>query len=323
MIDFVGLAIVLILTLAFGYLVKRAWGSKNKILKWAGVILGGLLTLIFAAAFIAAVIGTIRLNANLNASNPPSNVKVAGTAEQIAFGERYAKAWCVSCHSSDGGLPLRGSNFGAQIPFPFGTLYAANLTPAGEVKDWTDGEVIRAIREGVHKNGRPLIIMPAEGFKLLSDEDVQSVVAYLRSQSATESNTPPTSLNVIGAMLVNMGVLTNQPHNPKPVPKPAVGVTAEYGNYLTGIMFCRGCHGETLTGGTSFDGAQAPNLTLVIPQWTEEEFATAIRTGVLPGGKTLDPLKMPYKEISGFLTDTDLQALYQYLHSLPPSQASP
>ncbi len=319
MIDFIGLAIVLILAAAFGYLVKRAWGSKNTILKWAGVILGGLLTLIFAAAFIAAVIGTIRLNGNFNASNPASNVKVAANAEQLAWGEKYAK-FCAGCHSSNQQLPLSGNNFGKEIPMPIGTLYAPNLTPAGEIKDWSDGEVIRAIREGVHKSGRPLIIMPAEEFKALSDQDVQAVVAYLRSQPAVEPNTPANSLNVIGAILVNMGFLTNQPHL-ESVPKPAVAVNAEYGKYLKEIMVCSGCHGAKLTGGTAFDGSQAPNLTLVVPKWSQEEFVKAFRTGVLPGGEMLDNNKMPYKEFSDFATDTDLKALYEYLHSLPPTQA--
>ncbi len=321
MIDFVGLAIVLALALGCGYLVKRAWGSKNKILKWAGVVFAGLFTLIFAAAFIAALIGTIRLNANFNASNPASNVQVAASAEQLAFGEKYAK-FCAGCHSSNQQLPLSGNNFGGEIPLPIGTLYAPNLTPAGEIKNWTDGEVIRAIREGVHKSGRPLIIMPAEEFKALSDEDVKSLVAYLRSQPAVEPNTPPNNLNVIGAILVNMGVLTNQPHI-ESVPKPAVAVNAEYGKYLKEIMVCSGCHGENLTGGTAFDGSQAPNLTLVVPKWSEQEFTQVFRTGTLPGGEKLDNHKMPYQEFSDFATDTDLKALYQYLHSLPPTQASP
>lgn len=320
MIDFVGLAVVLILVLLFGYLAFRAWGSKNTILKWVGVVLAGLLTLVFAAGFVAAVIGTMKLNANYNASNPPSTVQVQATAEQLAFGEKYAR-FCAGCHSPDQTLPLRGNNFGSNIPIPIGTLYAPNLTPAGEIKDWTDGEVIRAIREGVHKNGRPLIIMPAEQFKALSDQDVQSVVAYLRSQPAVTPDTPPNGLNVVGAVLVNMGVLTNQPHLSQPVPKPASAPNAEYGKYLASILVCSACHGENLTGGTAFDGSVAPNLTLVIPQWSQEDFIKTFRIGVAPGGKVLDPSKMPYKDISEFATDVDLQALYQYLHALPPTQA--
>lgn len=318
MIDFIGLAVVLLLAVAFGYLVKRAWGSKNKILKWVGVIGAGLLTLVFAAAFIGALVGTMRLNQNFNASNPVSNVAVQATPEQLAWGEKYAK-FCAGCHSGNQQLPLSGNNFGKEIPIPFGTLYAPNLTPAGDIKNWTDGEVIRAIREGVHKSGRALIIMPSNEFHALSDEDVQGLVAYLRSQPAVEPNTPPTNMNVIGALLMNTGLLTNQPHI-EDAPKLAAAVNAEYGKYLADIMGCRGCHGEKLTGGTGFNGFPAPNLTEVIPQWTEEQFLTAFRTGALPGGAMLDNAKMPYKEFSEFATDTDLKALYLYLHGLTPSK---
>ncbi|TAH53693.1 MAG: c-type cytochrome [Chloroflexota bacterium] len=320
MIDFIGLAIVLLLAVAFGYLVKRAWGSKNKILKWVGVIGAGLLTLVFAAAFIGALVGTMRLNQNFNASNPVSNVTIQATPEQLAFGAKYAK-FCAGCHSGNQQLPLSGNNFGAEIPIPFGTLYAPNLTPAGNIKDWTDGEVIRAIREGVHKSGRALIIMPSNEFHALSDEDVQGLVAYLRSQPAVEPNTPPTSMNVIGALLLGAtGGLTRQPAITQPAPKPAVAVNAEYGKYVSEILVCRACHGEKLTGGAGFDGSPAPNLTEVIPQWTEEQFLTAFRTGALPGGAMLDNAKMPYKEFSEFATDTDLKALYLYLHGLTPSK---
>jgi len=321
MIDFVGLGIVLLLIVLFGYLAFRSWGSKNRILKWVGVILSGLLTVVLALVFVGALVGTSRLNANYNTSNPAPDLQVAATAEQIAWGEKYAK-FCADCHSSNRTLPLAGANFGGDIPIPMGTLYAPNLTPAGEIKDWTDGEIIRAIREGIHKNGRPLVIMPSDTFHHLSDEDVQGLVAYLRSQPAVEPNTPTNNLNVLGALLTNVRILENQPHITQPVPKPAIAPDAAYGEYLKTIFSCSGCHGENLAGGTTFDGEPAPNLTLVVPQWSEQEFITAFRTGVLPGGTKLNADKMPYPEFSEFMTDTDLQALYQYIHGLPPTQAS-
>lgn len=323
MIDFVGLAVILLLALAFGYLTKRAWGTKNKIVKWAGVVLAGLLTLIFAAGFIAAVMGTIQVNANYNASNPAPNVQVKATAEQLAWGEKYAKL-CAGCHSPNQQLPLSGNDFAGEAGFGFvGTLYAPNLTPAGDIKNWTDGEVIRAIREGVHQSGRSLIVMPSQEFHALSDEDVQGLVAYLRSQPAVEPNTPPSNLNVLGAtLLMAMGGLTHQPAITQPIAKPAVEANAQYGEYLANNLGCRSCHGEKLTGGVGFDGSPAPNLTLAIPQWTEEQFSAAIRTGALPSGVMLGNNKMPYKEFSDFMTDTDMKALYQYLHGLSPTQAS-
>ena len=145
--------------------------------------------------------------------------------------------------------PLVGRNFGEGGP-PVGRLHAPNLTPAGEIGDWSDGEVIRAIREGVHKSGRPLVIMPSEIFHDLSDTDVQAIVAYLRSQPAVQPATPPTKLNVVAALFIGAGVFHTSAQMPitQPLVAPAEGASADYGKYLVSILGCRACHGENLEG---------------------------------------------------------------------------
>ncbi len=50
--DVIALVVVLALAVLFGWLAKRAWGSKRGILKWPALALSGLLTLIFALAFV-------------------------------------------------------------------------------------------------------------------------------------------------------------------------------------------------------------------------------------------------------------------------------
>lgn len=132
-----------------------------------------------ATLLVLALVGFAKLNAHLD--NLVENIRVAGTPAQIARGEKLANAF-ASCHSPGIELPLSGSNFSVKFEIPpLGTLYAPNLTPSGDIQDWSDGEVIRAIREGVHKNGRALLIMPAGSYQNMSDDDVQDLVAYLRS----------------------------------------------------------------------------------------------------------------------------------------------
>jgi cytochrome c553 len=215
---------------------------------------------------------------------------------------------------------LVGQNFSHGGP-PVGTLYASNLTPAGETKNWSDGELIRAIREGVHKSGRPLIIMPSEAFRNLSDIDVQAIVAYLRSQSAVEPSTPPTQLNVLGALLIGAGMapISAQPPITHPIVAPAEGASAEYGQYLVSILGCRLCHGENLTGGMPGQpGPPAgPNLLVILTQWRVDEFIRTLRTGVDPYHHTLTE-GMPWRAVSTFASDTDLTAIYAYIHGLKP-----
>jgi cytochrome c553 len=329
MFDFVGVLILVILIALFAFLFVRSWGSKKAWLKWSGLVLAGLLTLLLTLVLVVAMIGFYKLNAS--PGNPVSNLKAGGTPEQLARAGRWA-GLCAECHSTQRALPLDGSaeNFfsGPNAP-PMGTMYPPNLTSAGPLKDWSDGEIIRAIREGVHKNGRPLIIMPAEVFHNISDTDVQALVAYLRSQPGVQHDTPENNFSTIGAILVGTGapIQTNQQPITQPVVSPPPGVSPEYGQYLVSIMACHICHGANLAGGTpgGFGPPPGPNLTVLVPKWSEADFTKTIRTGVDPTGKSLNPELMPWKALSSALSDDELKAVYAYMKGLqpiikPPSQ---
>ncbi len=326
MFDFPGVILLVALVAGLGFLTTRALKIKLAILKWIAVFFSGLLTLIPAALLVLALVGYANLNRHYD--NPAANIQVARTPAQIARGEKLANA-CTSCHTPENKLPLSGVNFGAKFDFPpmMGALYSPNLTPSGDISDWTDGEVIRAIREGVHKNGRSLLIMPAGNFKNLSDEDVQALVAYLRSQPATGGPTPQSSLSVIGAIFNNLSDFrTAQPPVGR-VTAPPAG-TPEYGKYLVDVIGCRDCHGSQLQGkiDSQIGPPGGPNLTLIIPQWTEEQFMTFFNSGTMPGGAKVPILtlksgfsepRMNWPGVRASTTDDDLKAMYAYLHGLP------
>lgn len=324
-VNIVSLLLLIALVVLFAWLAKRSWESKRAILRWVGLVLSVLVTLILAIVTVVALIGFFRVYAP--PGNPVAAIQVARTSDQIARGAKFA-GLCAGCHSSTGQTPLDGSKddflSGPGVP-PAGSLYPPNLTPAGEVKDWSDGEIVRAIREGIHKSGRPLIVMPAEEFHNLSDADVQAVVAYLRAQPAKpnkpQNDTPSNGLNLLGLLFIGGGLFPTsaQPPITQPVVAPPEGTSADYGKYLVSVVGCRGCHGQDLSGGTGGLGPPpGPNLTVLVPKWSQAEFVKTIRTGVDPTGKSLDPDMMPWKEISGFATDNDLAAIYSYVHGLTP-----
>lgn len=60
----------------------------------------------------------------------------------------------------------------------------------------------------------------------------------------------------------------------------------------------------------------AANLTVIVPNWSKEEFFSTMRTGVDNNGHQIRP-PMPWKTI-GKLDDVELEALYVYLHGLTP-----
>ncbi len=312
------LALVAVI-LFVGSLTRRAGRIKRAVLKWPAVLLAGLLTLMVALFTLVALVGFYKLYAN--PGNPVPNLKAAATPEQLAGAERYAHL-CMGCHSTTHDLPLDGAadNF-FSTRGPLGTLYPANLTPAGPLKDWSDAEIIRAIREGIDNSGQPLVVMPSEIFHHLSDSDVQALVAYLRSQPAVQHDTPDDNLNILGVFIVGAGLLQTSAQSSitQPVTAPPRAVTVEYGQYLVSITGCQSCHGADFAGGTpsKLGPPAGPNLIAIVSQMSPAAFIKEIRTGVDATGHTVDPNEMPYKQISAMYDDDQLEAIFTFLHGLP------
>ena len=200
MFDIPGIAILLLLAGGSGWLLQLAWRAGQPVVKWLGTALAGLLTLVLVAALGLATMGYWKLNRTHD--NPVPEVTIAVTAERVLRGERF-EPLCSSCHAGETGAPLAGRDFLSEGDAPpIGRMYAPNLTPT-HLADWSDGEIIRAIREGIHRHGRGLMIMPSNIFRNLSDADAEAIVAWLRSLEPVEPDTRPTRLNVFGAMLAN------------------------------------------------------------------------------------------------------------------------
>lgn len=317
--DFVGLAVVIALALLFAFLAYRAFTAQRLWVKLLGGLPAALLALIFGAAFGLALVGYNKLNAMR--PNPPSPLALQSTPQLVADGERFARS-CVGCHSGNGQLPMTGQDFfghDSEGP-PVGTLWAPNLTPV-HLGAWSDGEIIRAIREGVGREGRSLIIMPSAGFRNLSDDDVLALLAYLRAQPAAGEPSPPRRLNVIGAILFATilpdDLLSAQQPIAAPVIAPPRGPTATYGGYLVSLG-CQDCHGANLAGvPPGGDGPPpGPNLTTLPQRMSAEQFVALLRSGQYPDGRALSE-NMPWQDLASF-SDDNLLAIYAHLANQEP-----
>lgn len=317
MINIVVLSALLLLAGFFIFLAIRLKRSQRAWIKWPGMLLFGLLGLILLATSAVAAKGLYKLNV------PPyqytlKDVQVAGTSEQLIRGEQLAYL-CIDCHSSTGELPLDGSKDNlATEEVPIGILYATNLTPGGRLVSWTDGEIMRAIREGVDKNGRPLFAMTSEPFSHLSDVDVHALVAYLRSQPAVNRDLPERDLNILAAILVgaNLAPTAAQPPIKGEIIAPSAN-TVDYGQYLVYTSGCRDCHGLDLTGPPNPFVPNGPNLTTAMPNWNEEQFMTFLSSGVNNYGRSVDAKQMPWTSYSRAFSDADMRDIYSYLSGLP------
>ena len=250
-----------------------------------------------------------------------------------------AQTPCMLCHSpidaSGGelvvkeGMMLAGRNWEPDgVPF----VTAPNLTPDPEtgIGARTDDELARAIREGIGHDGRALFpIMPYQRYRNMSDDDLASIVVFLRSLPPVRNPLPPTNVPFPLNRLING------------VPAPVAGaVTADLstpekrGHYITELAVCADCHTPTddkgnvvahmeFSGGTTmtFTGvapAASANLTPSvngIPYYTEALFIEAMRTGKVRS-RQLNAM-MPTRYFRNF-TDQDLKDVFAYLKSLPP-----
>lgn len=231
---------------------------------------------------------------------------------------------CSDCH----GEGLGGKTFIDDAAL--GVIQAPNLTPGlGGVKDWSDAELERAIRHGVAPTGRALLAMPSAEFYHLSDRDLESLVAYLRSLPPVDRELPASALGPLGRALLVSGKLpilaAAQIDHAAPRPAaPAPGVTREYGEYLATVGGCRGCHGPELVGGpiagTPPDWPPAANLTpAAIGRWTEADFVRAMRGGKRPDGTDIRAPYMPWP-LAGQMTDDELRAVWIYLQDVPAKE---
>jgi len=297
------LVVVILLAIAFGWLATRAWRLRNVPLRVVAGVLSALLTLLLAIISVLGLAGAYRLYAPHGAT--ALNVTAQITPDQLTVAARHASG-CTGCHSSTGNLPLDGGNQNL-LGGPIGSLYGPNLTPGGRLKDWTDGEVLRAIREGVDRDGHPLIIMPSDAFHALSDSDAQGLVAFLRSQPAANHPTPPRDLSLMGMALVGAGLFptAEQPHIAQPQTAPPLGVTPQYGQYLVETTGCGACHGATLEGRQpgGFGPPAGPNLRALVRTWQDAAFVSFFRTGVDPNGRSIDTQVMPWQDIGKAYSD--------------------
>jgi cytochrome c553 len=292
------------------WLALRAWRLESPLLRWGVGSLASLLAIVASFLVALSIAGVSRAHTR---SAPVPDLRIAGSAAQIQRGQAIADSFCSACHSKTDRL-TGGRDMGKELSIPIGSFVSSNLTPAGQLRHWSDGEIFRAIRNGIDADGHWLVIMSYTNTGKLSDEDIRSLIAYLRSQPAAGAATvnPADRFSLLGLVMLGSGLLpTGKPVFTGVVTSARKGPTAEYGEYISLYQYCRECHGADLNGGKPGQvGPIGPGLNLV-KQWKLQEFMDTMRTGTDPYGHHLGE-EMPWRFI-GRMDDEDLTALYEYL----------
>ncbi len=307
---------------------------------------------ILIALFVVLVIATLSFvlfvttsyQKDYSEEYPIAELKVEADSARLARGEYlvYGPAHCGHCHAPfeklgalEAGekVPLTGG-FGLEIP-P-GKFNAPNITP--DVKTgigrFSDGQLYRMLRHNIRPNGQVAVdFMP---FINMSEEDIYSIIAYLRSTKPVEYQMPETELTFLGKTVYALGAIKPIPSD-EPIQKEVKKeVSVAYGKYLAyAVANCRGCHtnrdmktgeyiGEEYAGGMTFGPDNlsggwtfvTPNLTNdptgVLYNWTEEQFLERMLAGRIHANSP-----MPWSAVS-HMDEGDLRSVYRFLMSLKP-----
>jgi hypothetical protein len=305
--------------------------------------------LVVGGAACVAAAGATYMVFRKPAMAPPADVKVQMTPERIARGKYiFTVSDCNGCHSGrdfsrfDG--PVIESERGQGVEFPKemglpGRIASRNITMDVEtgIGGWTDGEKIRAIREGISRDGTMLFpMMPYTRFRNMSDDDVMSLVAYLNTL-------PPVKHKVLRSQ-VDFPVSALIKSAPRPagiVPPPDHGNRVKYGEYLVTMAGCAECHtqsekgkpmpGRNLAGGERFafpgvvvvSANITPDPQTGIGRWSDRDFVEkfqSYREYAENGSPNVGPENftiMPWLEFSQ-LEANDLRAIYVFLRTQKP-----
>jgi mono/diheme cytochrome c family protein len=221
---------------------------------------------------------------------PKQPTVVPDLKDQVAYGRYVVHGLgdCFVCHSKsfktlDQLVPERSEGYmggGNQLLDAGGNkIFGANLTlDATGLGGWTEAEFVRAVREGVRKDGRALRF-PMVIFNELSEAEVRAVWAYLQTVPKIANDVP-------------RGLEQTKP--------PA---TASEGEKLFHKYACPSCHGANGVGICDLRKAS-------VHYPTDEKLSEFIHDA----GKIVAGTKMP--TWNGVIAESDYPAIIAYVHKL-------
>jgi mono/diheme cytochrome c family protein len=312
-------------------------------LKRIGLSLAALVALLLLAVAGAALYSQAAYkkiwDVPLPATRAVSDPAVIARGEYLVHGPAH----CADCHAPDGAkekmfrgeiVPLTGGT--GEITF-LGSWTAPNLTPdpATGLGAVSDGQLARVLRTGVNREGR--IALPfKDTYADMAEEDLVAILSYLRSLEPRPGVAPRKEINLLGKITIAYFLRPYGPKHPPIRERFEPDTTAAYGDYIANVTGrCESCHtprnlktgeflGPPFSGGMPFNARSRPGTLYVAPNltpdsatgimalWSEDAFVQVMRRGaVFPDSP------MPWGSYRR-MTETDLRALYRYLHGLAP-----
>lgn len=273
-----------------------------------------------------AAIGQAKRHRIVAVSAHPIDLRAdAGRIERGRY--LFTSRGCSECHGANGAgrVVIDDTAHGMRVVSPNISPGAGSVVQAYRAEDWE-----RTVRHGVDPHGRPLLVMPAEDYNRLTDDDVAAVAAYVRQLPPAAGGPASLTLPPLFPVLYGFGVIKDAAekidHTLPPATPVPEGVTVDHGRTIG--QMCQGCHGPHLSGGkvpgAPPDWPAAANLTpgagSAMRRYPDAAaFKAMLRSGRRPDRTAVSKV-MPFESLAA-LTDQDAEALYLFLRSLPPRDA--
>lgn len=271
-----------------------------------------------------------------------ATVNAQANKDLIAQGQYlFAISGGCACHT----VPKETYHTGGRaFPIPLGTVFSTNITQDKEtgLGSWSDQQIHDAMNAGIRRDGSRLLpVMPYEAYSGMAQQDLKSLVAYMKTLKPVKKATPdlktwaPMVRSV--AVPVYLRVFGGSSNSPAQAPKSGV----ERGRYLVNhVSICGDCHtprnsigvpnrSQYLAGTVAKNGPlgeEVPNITpdkeTGIGDWKREDIAELLITGTKPDFDNVQGLMSEviqgtphgYKD----MRREDALAIADYLKSIPP-----
>jgi mono/diheme cytochrome c family protein len=253
-------------------------------------------------------------------------------AVQLRRGQYLVAAGdCMSCHLREGGEPLAG---GLGLKTPFGVIYSPNITSDKEtgIGDWTGDQFFRAMHDGIDDEGKNLYpAFPYPWFRLVSREDDDAILAFLKTTPAVKYTPPKNDLTFplefrVAVKGWNLLYLNSHDFHTD------LSQSSEWnrGAYLVnGLGHCGACHtpknalGADRTKldlhGATLDNWVAPDLTANdrtgLGSWNIDDIAEYLRNGRNAYAGAGGPMADVITYSTSLMSESDRQAMAVYLKS--------
>jgi mono/diheme cytochrome c family protein len=309
--------------------------SMKKFFKYLMMLIGIVIVIVLSGAAFIAVRGI----PSYPAEKPDYKVEV--TPARVERGKKLAMMLCVNCHKDANTGQLTGEQM-LDAPAEFGKVFSQNITQDKTygIGSWTDGEILFLLRTGIKRDGK---YAPPYMAKLphMSDEDIASVIAFLRSDdplvAASATVDQPCQPTFLTKFLCAVAFKPLKMPN-HAVEMPDTTNPVELGRYLVYNLECWTCHSADfktmnienpnqsagyLGGGNKPLNKEGkvmltqnitPDPETGIGNWTEEMFVNAVKSGLMQNAPALRYPMVPFAQ----LTDYEAKSIFAYLKTVPP-----